>query len=206
MLILLALSSFARADTPVVFNEIMYHPATNEAQLEWVELQNQLSIDVDMSRWSLDGGIHYVFSEGTIIPSGGYLIIALSPTALIAATGKTNFLGPFTDRLANSGEKLQLRNNNQRIMDELTYGADGDWPVAPDGAGPSLARLHSNLNGSDPRSWAASAQAGGTPGTENFPVKLPTVISNTVGIFEGTWKFNDTGADLGTGWRAPGYN
>jgi len=135
LFLVLSLTPTLRADSPVVFNEIMYHPATNEAQLEWVELQNQLSIDVDMSRWSLDGGIHYVFAEGTIIPSGGYLVIALSPATLTAATGKTNILGPFTDRLANSGEKLQLRNNNQRLMDELTYGADGDWPVAPDGAG-----------------------------------------------------------------------
>src|SRR5262245_47221841 len=31
----------AAADSVVVFNEIMYHPATNEAALEWVELHNQ---------------------------------------------------------------------------------------------------------------------------------------------------------------------
>ena len=27
----------ARADTSIVFNEIMYHPATNEPAMEWVE-------------------------------------------------------------------------------------------------------------------------------------------------------------------------
>src|SRR5258706_10447933 len=45
------------ADSVVVFNEIMYHPKTNEAQLEWIELQNQMSVDVDVSAWSLTGGI-----------------------------------------------------------------------------------------------------------------------------------------------------
>src|SRR5262245_17493780 len=37
--------SFARADSVVVFNEIMYHPLTNEPAFEWVELQNQHAVD-----------------------------------------------------------------------------------------------------------------------------------------------------------------
>ena len=44
------------ADSTVVFNEVMYHPATNEAALEWVELHNQMSVDMDISRWSLGAG------------------------------------------------------------------------------------------------------------------------------------------------------
>jgi len=42
LLALLCLIASSRADSVVVFNEIMYHPLTNEAQLEWVELQNKL--------------------------------------------------------------------------------------------------------------------------------------------------------------------
>ena len=37
------------ADSVVVFNEIQYHPATREAELEWVELHNQMAVDVDSS-------------------------------------------------------------------------------------------------------------------------------------------------------------
>ena len=55
----------ALADSAVVFNEIMYHPAgTNEAALEWVELHNQHAVDIDMSRWRLDSGIDFDFAEG----------------------------------------------------------------------------------------------------------------------------------------------
>ena len=59
------------ADSTVVFNEIMYHPATNEASLEWVELHNQMAVDMDISNWSLQGSITYKFAEGTVLAGGG---------------------------------------------------------------------------------------------------------------------------------------
>ena len=49
----------AGADSVVTFNEIMYHPLTNEPAMEWVELYNQMTVDVDISGWRLDGGIHF---------------------------------------------------------------------------------------------------------------------------------------------------
>src|SRR5687767_13861223 len=122
------------ADSAVVFNEIMYHPLTNESQLEWVELQNQMGVDLDISHWRLDGGVDFRFPEGTVIRAGGYLVVASSPATLMNATWLTNVSGPFANRLSNGGERLRLRNNNSRIIDEVTYGVEGDWPVAPDGA------------------------------------------------------------------------
>src|SRR5688572_3640691 len=131
VILVLASAVPALADSAVVFNEIMYHPLTNESQLEWVELQNQMSVDIDMSRWSLDGGIDFRFPEGTIIRAGGYLVIASSPATVAAAAGITNVLGPLSNRLSNAGERLRLRNNDGRIIDQVTYGVEGDWPVAP---------------------------------------------------------------------------
>ena len=120
----------ALADSSLVFNEIMYHPQTNEAAMEWVEVYNQMAVDLDISGWSLDGGVHYTFASNTIIHGGAYLVVAVSPATLIAATGLTNVVGPFIGRLSNSGETLQLKNNSGRVVDTLTYGVDGDWPVA----------------------------------------------------------------------------
>src|SRR5689334_11019237 len=111
----------ARADTSVVFNEIMYHPATNEPATEWPELYNQMAVDVDMSGWSLDGDIHYTFASNTVVHGGSFVVVALSPTNLAAVTGLTNILGPFTGRLSNSGGKLLLRNNNRRAVNEVDY-------------------------------------------------------------------------------------
>ena len=110
----------ARADSSVVFNEIMYHPATNEPAMEIVELYNQMAVDVDMSGWSLDGDIHYQFASNTVVHGGAFVVVAISPTNLAAGTGLTNILGPFTNRLPNSGGKLLLRNNNGRLVNEVT--------------------------------------------------------------------------------------
>src|SRR4030095_6123148 len=83
-------------DSAVVFNEIHYHPATNETTSEWVELHNQMAIDIDLSAWELTGDIAFSFAEGTIILAGGYLVIASDPVALRAGAGITNVTGPFT--------------------------------------------------------------------------------------------------------------
>jgi len=196
----------ARPDSVVVFNEIMYHPAdTNEAALEWVELQNQMCVDVDLTGWRLDQAVHFTFPAGTVIPGGGFLVVASSPSTLVAQ-GVTNALGPFTGRLGNGGDTVQLRNNNDRVMDEVTYGTDGDWSVAPDGAGPALARRAANVSGADPANWRASAQIGGTPGAENFPVIPPLLVTDTLVAMDGLWTFNNGGADLGTAWRDPGFD
>jgi len=195
----------ARADSVVVFNEIHYHPLTNEAQLEWVELQNQLSVDVDISGWRIDGGIHFTFAEGTVIPAAGFLVVALSPASLLAV-GVSNVVGPFDGRLSNNGDRLQLKNNNHRLLDEVSYGVEQDWPVAPDGAGPSLARRARNLAGSDPANWSASAQIGGTPGADNFPARPPPLLTNSALSLVASWKFQDAGLDLGAAWHNPDYD
>ena len=177
-LVLAALACFTqstRADSVVVFNEIMYHPASNEAGLEWLELHNQNAVDVDLSGWKLANAIDFTFPDGTTIKGRGHLVVAASPATLTQTTGITNVVGPFSGRLSNNGESIQLLDLNQRVMDRLTYGVDGAWPPGPDGSGASLAKLQPDLATLSPENWTTSAQWGGTPGTTNFPTPpLPT--------------------------------
>src|ERR1035437_4708550 len=194
------------ADTSVVFNEIRYHPATNEAGLEWVELHNQMAVDVDISGWRLDGGIHYTFASNSIVRGGGYAVVAISPDSLAAISGLTGLFGPFTSRLSNSGETLQLRNNSGRVVDEVTYGVGGDWPVAPDGSGGSLAKIDPDTASGPAQNWAASEQVGGTPGLENFPAPGTVGPSVTLISADAAWRCNASGSDLGTAWQAPSYS
>src|SRR5947208_1149879 len=121
------------SDSVVVFNEINYHPPSNEAVNEWLELHNQMAIDIDLSAWSISGTVEFSFVEGTIIPAGGYLVIASDPATVQAHTGLTSVLGPFSGRLNNSIGTLRLRDRNGRLMDEMEYRDGGKWPVAPDG-------------------------------------------------------------------------
>ena len=190
-----------RADSVVVFNELMYHPPTNEVALEWVELYNQMAVDVDMSGWSIEGGIHYRFPEATVIAGGGYLVVAVSPVDLVAATGLTNVLGPFTGRLSNAGDTLQLRNNNDRLMDELSYGVEGAWPVGPDGSGVSLAKRDADSASTRPENWTVSVQVGGTPGGRNFTSQRFETVTTSGVVLGSTWRFDASGLEPSTLWR-----
>ena len=196
----------AMADSVVVFNEIMYHPASDEPAMEWVELHNQNAVDVDLGGWRLAGGIDYLFPNGTIIKGRGYLVIAISPDALRAAAEMTTVVGPFAGRLSNNGDQLKLRDLNNRLMDTVGYGVDGDWPASPDGAGTSLAKRSPNLASEPPESWTASTQIGGTPGAANFssaPIFGPRTSLVSAAAH---WRFEDSGTDLGAAWRAPGFD
>jgi len=199
-----SLSGFA-ADSVVVFNEINYHPATNEIASEWIELHNQMAIDIDLSAWSVRGGIDYTFAEGTVIAGGGQLVVAINPTALRTATGLMNIVGPFTGRLNNSTAHLELRDRNQRVMDALDYGDEGKWPLAPDGSGATLAKRNSNSPSDSPEQWTASVIVGGTPGRPN-QYEAAKIVRSSLVAFDALWRFEASGTDLGTSWRAPAFD
>ncbi len=194
-----------QADSVVVFNEVMFHPPANEAAFEWVELHNQMAVDVDLSGWSITGGVQFQFPEGTIIPGGGYLVVAGSPPDLQTATGLTNVLGPMDGRLSNAGDSLQLRNNNDRLMDELDYGVEGDWPVGPDGSGVSLAKRDEDSASASSANWTVSALTGGTPGRRNFALQPFEITQSAPLTMTGPWKYHvSTGLD--DTWRQLGFD
>lgn len=162
------LLSWAAADSVVVFNEVMYHPRDDDG-VEWLELHNQMGVAIDLSGWSLQGGIDYAFPAGAIIPAGGFVVVTTDPQELRSRVApEALVLGPFSGRLSNSGETLLLVNNSGRVLNELRYGDRGDWPVAADGADVTLAKLRANRQSDDPVNWTWSEQAGGTPGAANF--------------------------------------
>ena len=193
------------ADSVVVFNEMHYHPTTNETVNEWVELHNQMAVDIDLSAWRLEGAAAFTFVEGTIIPGGGYLVIAANPAALQLSSGATNVLGPFTGRLNNSGARLELRDRNDRLMDRLDYRGGGKWPLAPDGSGATLAKRDENASSNSPENWTSSILLDGTPGRRNFP---QTAVAQTLALLpiNALWRYEASGTDLGSAWRAPGYD
>src|SRR5437868_4001368 len=87
------------ADSVVTLNEIMYHPAGDDPALEWLELYNQMSVDMDISNWRVEGGIEFRFPTNSILAANGYLVVAANPSVLKGATGATNVFGPFAKRL-----------------------------------------------------------------------------------------------------------
>ena len=186
-----------QADSTVVFNEIMYHPPGDEASLEWIELHSQMAVDMDLTGWLIGNGVFFEFPAGTILRGGGYLVVASNPTALAEATGFGGALGPFTGRLDNSGERLELFNNAGRVMNSMRYNDRGDWPLAADGSGLSLAKRRPQLASAPAENWAASTAVGGTPGAPNFPADddVPTFPAALVSY----WSFDGSARDVVSG-------
>jgi hypothetical protein len=204
LLALLSSRLFAAVDSVVVFNELHYHPLDGAAGGEWIELHNQMAIDIDLSGWHLEDGVNFTFPEGTIIAGGGHLVIASDPAGLQAATGLAGVLGPFTGQLANSGELLQLRDRNDRLMDEMTYRDGGRWPVAADGSGATLAKRDPNTTSAPAENWTSSVVVGGTPGARNFPDSA--IVVQPLVPLGGLWRFEASGTDLGSAWKDPTFD
>ncbi|MFT7302944.1 MAG: hypothetical protein ACI8UZ_001782, partial [Akkermansiaceae bacterium] len=189
-------SSFAGSpDAIVVFNEIQYNPAGATENGEWVELFNQMGIKTDISGWRIKG-LDYIFPPGTVVDPGGYLVVAKNPGA--------GQLGPFTGSLNNAGERLELINQGDRLMDELDYNDSGRWPVEADGSGATLAKRNPYFANKPNENWSYSEQVGGTPGALNFPDENAPPATTTIPLFEldTTWRYNEAGDDLGLGWAA----
>ncbi|HEX5177255.1 MAG TPA: lamin tail domain-containing protein, partial [Chthoniobacteraceae bacterium] len=180
-------------DAVIVFSEIMYHPAGGGDVKEWVEVQNAMGVSVDLSDWRLTGGIDFVFPDGTVLVGGATLVIAKTPGDIPGS------IGPFTGTLDNGGETVQLRDRNGRLMDEIAYGDDGEWPVAADGSGASLSKRALESASYDPSSWTFSTRSGGTPGAENFPLPSPPTTTRVI-AFEGAWSFENSGATPAANW------
>src|SRR3954465_14751644 len=89
-----ALLAAGSVQASVVINEIMYHPPSHDPREEYIELFNNNGASVDLSGWSISGGIDFVFPPNTILPSGKYLVVYADRAAFGAKSpGVTNIIG-----------------------------------------------------------------------------------------------------------------
>lgn len=138
----------------VVINEIHYNPAENTIREEFIELYNPSNAPVNLSLWRLRDGVDYVFTNGTTIPAGGYLVVASDPATIQARYGKTS-VGPWTGNLSSDGERITLRDPEDNIVNEVNYRAEFPWPIAADGSGASMELIHPALDNDLGSSWAS---------------------------------------------------
>ncbi len=194
-----------RAPGPITFTEIQYHSPQDE-DLEWIELFNPMVFDMDLSGWSLAGGVGYAFGEGTIVPAAGFLVVAADPSVTEDETGYADALGPWDGRLSNGGERIELRSNGGRLIDTVEYGDDEPWPVAADGSGLSLAKIDADAASDHAENWTVSSELGGTPGAANLldPLEPPTTV--VLVPEQSTWSYDVSGDYPAVDWAEPGYD
>lgn len=171
--------------TPVIVNEIHYHPpdwagAVSNVRDEFIELHNPTTNIVDLGGWRLKGGSDFLFAPGTPFRPGDYLLVVgfdpLREPALLAAfrvalgvSSDVRIYGPFAPKLANDEASVEIARPDPLLslllkVDQVRYADYAPWSTSPDGAGPSLQRASRTVIGSDPANWAAFTP---TPGARN---------------------------------------
>jgi hypothetical protein len=158
----------------VIINEIHYDPAIKTELAEFVELYNAGTMDANISGWYFSDGIVYQFPPDTILPAGGYIVVAQDPATIQAKFGTPSNLifGPFEFefRLDNDGEKVELSNAVGRTMDEVDYRRRFPWPIVGDPPSNSIELANPGLDNDLGGSWRPSEpEAIGTPITLIYP-------------------------------------
>jgi hypothetical protein len=170
--------------TGIVFSEIMWKPAprTDGNDLEFVELYNSQPYFHDISGYQITcADMNYRFPSNTIIPAGGFLVIAASPSSIQNVYGITNVMGPYTGSLKKS-ESLQLLDEQGAVLLTVPYSDLYPWPVATEGTGHSLVLANPSYGEGDPRAWDISDVVGGSPGAMECyrPSPLRNVVINEI--------------------------
>lgn len=203
------------ASAEVVISEIHYHPVeepvfnadgspflylTNDVH-EFVEIQNTGAATVDLTGWTLAGGISYTFPTNTTITAGGYRVIAKIPArlALVYSLNAAEVLGPYSGYLGNNSDTVRVRDASASTMDAVTYDSVFPWAASTDALGAqdrftgltatdyqykgrSLQRVSVTWSSSDPANWLASPLTGPTPGTAQSitrTIPKPVVVAKS---------------------------
>lgn len=117
----------AHAANPTInFVTVESNPAGGNQDQEYIELANPNSFDVDLSAWTLEGGVTFTFTGGTVLPSGQSLYVTPDRYAFRQRTvsprgGERRFVtGPYSGHLNNFGETLTLKNAAGTIISTFT--------------------------------------------------------------------------------------
>ena len=179
----------------VVINEIHYDPDIATELVEFVELHNFGSTEVDLSSWYFSDGISYRFPAGTILQAGGYIIVAQNPARINTKwndgrsfISQALIFGPFelSSKLDSSGEKLELSDADGRVIDQVDYQLGFPWPTVGDavpedqpGTGSSIQLVNplfdNDLGGSWRSAYPTPAGQNAVVYAENIPPHIRQV-------------------------------
>ena len=192
---------------PVIINEIMYHPpdlgGTNDnSDEEFIELLNITASPVPLfnpiqttNTWRLRGGVDFNFPTNlTLLANESVLLVNFNPTnaaldaafrAKFSVGGGVRLFGPYSGKLDNGGQDVELRKpaapilgvTPYVIMDKVDYSDSAPWPGGADGFGLSLQRRVASAYGNDPTNWTAALPTAAAP-----TAAAPTVPGTAPGI------------------------
>jgi len=155
----------------LVINEINYKSSSGFDVGDWIEFYNPMPYDLNISDWYFkdkNDDNSFIFPEGTVIETDGYLVLVKDSTAFETLFPDVeNFIGEMSFKLSGSGELTRLFNAEGTQVDYVEYDDEYPWPTEPDGDGPTLELIDPELDNALPESWKASFTEHGTPGAQN---------------------------------------
>jgi len=182
------IATFVVSTPPLAVTEIMYHPVspssgTNAASdFEFIELKNIGAQTMDLVGLRFTNGIEFTFTATNAITNLGpnqYLVLVKNKAAFLSRyPAVTNIAGEFAGSLDGAGERLALEGALKEPILDFIF--DDTWYPVTDGSGFSLVirnEVAAFNTWSNPASWRASADLGGSPGradpaAPNFPAIL----------------------------------
>lgn len=156
--------------SPLRITELMYHPpgvsGVDGDEFEFIELQNTGTNLLDISGLSFDKGITFVFTNGTTLPPGAFLVLAANAQAFVQRYPGIAMQGTYTGRLSNDGENVTLiaPGESATPIDGVRYDDQDPWPELADGDGFSLQRIDESSSEPGPAAWMAAKP---TPGASS---------------------------------------
>ena len=161
---------WGQAGETVIINELHTNPDIKTELVEFVELHNPGTTDVDLSGWYFSDGIFYTFPDGATLPAGGYVLVAQSLDHVASKWGSGRFgiaeelqFGPYGGKLSNDGERIVLCNAAGEVVDEVSYRLGFPWPTVGDplvetmdGTGCSLQLVNPAFDNDLAGSWRSS--------------------------------------------------
>ena len=191
----------AAADSPVVFNEIQYHPS-DDPNTEFIEFHNRTDDAIDLHDWRLQGGVDFTFNRvtgPTVIFARDYLLVAKDVNALAAATGLAtdSIAGPYTGVLSNFSDTLELALPDGFVIERVSYSQDGLWPARADGLGSSLQLIQPEISSALPQNWTVAGDS------QCLPTSTCVLVRNGSSV---RWFENIDGSDPGFSGGLPWYD
>ena len=139
----------------LVITEIMYNsPDSGTDSLEYIELLNHGSINVNLKGYSFTSGINYTFADTSLAP-GEYLVVAKDSSVIRSFYGVKSLQWTNSD-LSNGGELILLNDASGRLIDSVYYDDLLPWPTQADGKGPSLVLCDADLDNGVYSNWSSA--------------------------------------------------
>ncbi len=183
---------------PIFINEVYFNGNNEFGSRDWIELTNVFKGDKDISGYSIlqNNELLFEFSDGTVIDSGKFIVIAENPEAFQQVyLNKVEVIGTLNNELYPDAEIILINKEGESIKN-LTYKmGSNSWPEINEYGFSYELKWYDNES-NNPHHWQKSFDRFGSPGIangESYNFSLPYSVNKTIVIKNSpVYAFTDT--------------